>query len=274
MKKIIKCSLVFLMAFSLCACNSDKESSKEEAEQIQTAEKETETENETEVQEEMSEEDIKNPGVKEEPYQKQDVSQEQSNPVNKEETSQKSVFSTNASDYGLDGNNAFVKAAMNHVGKGGICQDVANAISDEAGYPANAYGVVVGFTDWNTVNSKLKIGDAVWYHNLNGQGIDHVAVYLGNGLCLHGNWTNGLGAVASVFQNADSYTLYRYQTKQEASSTSDDTQSQTGFSPEMCEGLSAVDHTIIDEIGSCPDDLLVYCSVEAPDKVDWAGSEY
>lgn len=180
--------------------------------------------------------DAEQPEETEKPEKEEVKVEPKPNPEVKPE-SQKPTASTNASDYGLDGNNAFVKAAMNHVGKTGICQDVANAISNEAGYPASEYNTVVSFTDWNTVNSQLQIGDAIWYHNLNGAGIDHTAVYLGNGQCLQGNWTNGVGVVASAYQNADSYTLYRYGYSAPESGSNEDYEyyDPSQFTPDMCE---------------------------------------
>ena len=212
--------------------------------------------------------DVEQPEETKEPEKEEVKVEPKPTPTTKPEP-QKPTASTNASDYGLDGNNAFVKAAMNHVGKTGICQDVANAISNEAGYPAEEYKLVIGYTNWGEVESRLQVGDGIRYHNLGGRNIEHMAVYLGNGLAFHGNWTDGLGTITSVYQDAESYASYRHSSLFEEINQEEDLNPNGEFNIDMC-WIKATEHVPNYPNDYRFDDLLDYCAVYAPERVDWS----
>ena len=82
--------------------------------------------------------------------------------------------------------------AESYIGMGGWCNEVATAfLSDYYGRPVNI------FDSYSIDASEAQPGDLVEYSN-GGNGTWHVAVYLGNGLALHGNW-NGTTVIESIY---------------------------------------------------------------------------
>ncbi len=82
--------------------------------------------------------------------------------------------------------------AETFVGMSGWCNEVAAAfLSTYYGYSVNIYnGYVIDA-------SEAQPGDLVEYAD-GGNGTWHVAVYLGNGMALHGNW-NGTTVISSIY---------------------------------------------------------------------------
>lgn len=82
--------------------------------------------------------------------------------------------------------------AESYIGMGGWCNEVATAfLSDYLGRPVNI------FDSYSIDPSEAQPGDLVEYAN-GGNNTWHVAVYLGNGLALHGNW-NGTTVIESIY---------------------------------------------------------------------------
>ena len=77
----------------------------------------------------------------------------------------------------------------------GVQQALANAgVSDAYQlWPDQYQGVYGYYTD------SPQAGDLIYYNN-GGRGVDHIAVYIGNGQAVHGNY-NGKTVIASAYQN-------------------------------------------------------------------------
>ncbi len=82
--------------------------------------------------------------------------------------------------------------AEDYIGMGGWCNEVATAfLTDYLGRSVNIYD------SYSVDPSEAQPGDLVEYAN-GGNGMWHVAVYLGDGLALHGNW-NGTTVIESIY---------------------------------------------------------------------------
>ena len=114
-------------------------------------------------------------------------------------------LSTNPEDYGLDPNNEWVIAAMNHVGESGRCDLISGAVWTDVG---TTKPYTYESADWNDIGGCLDVGDEIVYTALNGDtSVNHTAIYLGNGLALQGNWTGGVARVANAYQQANYYAI-------------------------------------------------------------------
>ena len=82
--------------------------------------------------------------------------------------------------------------ALTYLGMSGWCNEVATAFLTEY------YGTSVNIYNGYVIDaSEAQPGDLVEYED-GGKGTWHVAVYLGNGLALHGNW-NGTTVIESIY---------------------------------------------------------------------------
>ena len=122
-------------------------------------------------------------------------------------------LNTDPTVYGLDPDNVWVQEAMKLLGKEGLCMWIAADLYNAAyeilydSWPSSSYAS--GLT-WDAVSAQLEIGDIVYYNYMkSGSNTikSHVAIYLGNGLALHGNWTGGVARISYVYQEAQSYNL-------------------------------------------------------------------
>ena len=95
-------------------------------------------------------------------------------------------------------NQNIVNAAMNLVGvtNGWQCTEVATAALNNAGVAA---GVVWPdqYTQYGYVTDTPVAGNLIYY-NQGGRGQDHIAIYIGNGMAVHGNF-DGQTIVASAY---------------------------------------------------------------------------
>lgn len=100
------------------------------------------------------------------------------------------------SNYG-EGSSDISLLAESYLGMGGSCNEVAQAfLSDYLGYGVNI------FNSYSISYEDARPGDLVEYRD-GGKGNWHVAVYLGNGMALHGNW-NGTTVISSIWVNGAS----------------------------------------------------------------------
>ena len=87
--------------------------------------------------------------------------------------------------------------AQKYIGRAGACNEIANAFIYEL------YGVHVktGYSRQNTyeVNSP-EPGDLVYYYDSSGN-YTHVATYIGNGLVLNGNYSDGRAHITSMYES-------------------------------------------------------------------------
>ncbi len=95
-------------------------------------------------------------------------------------------------------NQNIVNAAMNLVGvtNGWQCTEVATAALNNAGVAA---GVVWPdqYTQYGYVTDTPVAGNLIYY-NQGGRGQDHIAIYIGNGMAVHGNY-DGQTVIASAY---------------------------------------------------------------------------
>lgn len=95
-------------------------------------------------------------------------------------------------------NEAIVNSAMGLVGvtNGMQCTEVATLALQGAGVPC---GVMWPdqYTSLGFATGEPKAGNLIYYYN-GGRGIDHVAIYIGNGMAVHGNY-NGQTVIASAY---------------------------------------------------------------------------
>lgn len=96
-----------------------------------------------------------------------------------------------SSKHGAD----IVKGALNHIGEAMWCTDLASAALNDAGigFPVlwpEQYVNVPGSANIGTDISKAEPGDLIIYERTgaNGAHNDHISVYIGNGLAVHGGW--------------------------------------------------------------------------------------
>ncbi len=82
--------------------------------------------------------------------------------------------------------------ALNYIGMGGWCTDVAQAFINE--YLGSGYNI---FDTYSVSASEAQPGDIIYYSN-SGLGTQHYAVYLGGESALHGNF-NGTTVIRSVY---------------------------------------------------------------------------
>lgn len=89
-------------------------------------------------------------------------------------------------------NTDIMSLAQSYIGMGGWCNEVAQA------FLTDYYGRTVNIYDSYIVSAEeAQPGDLVEYDD-GGNGMWHVAVYLGNGMALHGNW-NGTTVIESIY---------------------------------------------------------------------------
>lgn len=100
-------------------------------------------------------------------------------------------YDTISSKHGAD----IVKGALNHIGEAMWCTDLASAALNDAGigFPVlwpEQYVNVPGAVNIGTDISKAEPGDLIIYERTgaNGAHNDHISVYIGNGLAVHGGW--------------------------------------------------------------------------------------
>lgn len=87
--------------------------------------------------------------------------------------------------------------AQKYIGRGGACNEIANAFIYEL------YGVRVhtGYSRENMYEvDSPEPGDLVYYFNSYG-GYTHVATYIGNGLVLNGNYSDGRAHITSMYES-------------------------------------------------------------------------
>ena len=87
--------------------------------------------------------------------------------------------------------------AQKYIGRAGACNEIANAFIYEL------YGVHVktGYSRQNTYEvSEPEAGDLVYYYDGAGN-YTHVATYLGNGLVLNGNYSDGRAHITSMYES-------------------------------------------------------------------------
>jgi cell wall-associated NlpC family hydrolase len=87
--------------------------------------------------------------------------------------------------------------AQKYIGRAGACNEIANAFIYEL------YGVHVktGYSRQNTYEvSEPEAGDLVYYYDAAGN-YTHVATYLGNGLVLNGNYSDGRAHITSMYES-------------------------------------------------------------------------
>ena len=87
--------------------------------------------------------------------------------------------------------------AQKYIGRAGACNEIANAFIYEL------YGVHVktGYSRQNTYEvSSPEPGDLVYYYDSSGN-YTHVATYIGNGLVLNGNYSDGRAHITSMYES-------------------------------------------------------------------------
>ena len=87
--------------------------------------------------------------------------------------------------------------AQKYIGRGGACNEIANAFIYEL------YGVRVktGYNRQNTYEVSFpEPGDLIYYYDSNGN-YTHVATYIGNGLVLNGNYGDGRTHITSMYES-------------------------------------------------------------------------
>ena len=90
---------------------------------------------------------------------------------------------------GLDMNDSRIKIAYSYEGQEGGCEYIS------AAYLSEAFGISQ-FKGYQV--SEPALGDVIYYYDENNN-FRHEAVYLGNGLALHGNYSNGKAKIASAW---------------------------------------------------------------------------
>ncbi|WP_293697110.1 NlpC/P60 family protein [uncultured Agrococcus sp.] len=93
------------------------------------------------------------------------------------------------------GNQAVVDAALAQLGVNQDCFALMRSAVAAGGYSINSYADV--FALQQVPMSEAKPGDILYYQN-GGRGLQHVAIYLGNGQAVHGGWYGSDTVVASV----------------------------------------------------------------------------
>ncbi len=125
-----------------------------------------------------------------------------------------------ATAFEYDMSNPAVKAVMSMVGEKHRCTEVAEAAVEQAGLSGWrtfeedgwTYRILEpeGFIDLGTKVAKEQIrpGDILYYAD-GGRGESHVAVYVGNGQAVHGNWTtDGTTKLARAFYREPTYIIH------------------------------------------------------------------
>ena len=119
----------------------------------------------------------------------------------KKTETQKVTPTTNASqDASLNAN--IVAAAKSEVGttNGQQCTEVAANALKAAGVDANQVWPDQ-FAQYGTITYDPQPGNLAYY-DLGGRGYDHIAVYIGDGQCVHGNyWVNGTSQTVVASEN-------------------------------------------------------------------------
>lgn len=93
------------------------------------------------------------------------------------------------------GNQAVVDAALAQLGVNQDCFSLMRNAVAAAGYSINSYADV--FALQQVPFSEAQPGDILYYQN-GGRGLQHVAIYIGNGQAVHGGWYGSDTVVASA----------------------------------------------------------------------------
>ena len=135
---------------------------------------------------------------------KVDVWNEEGKQVNAGDSAKPATGTTNPGDY--DRSDPAVAAVLGMVGTPYKCSQVAEAAANARGVTGWVdHGSYSELSPENFLNlgtrvpaSQMRPGDILYYAN-GGWGISHVAVYIGNGMAVHGNFdTNGMTKIASA----------------------------------------------------------------------------
>ena len=94
------------------------------------------------------------------------------------------------------GNETVVQAALAQLGVNQDCFSLMRSATAAAGYNINSYAAV--FALRQVPMSEAKPGDILYYSN-GGRGLQHVAIYLGDGNAVHGGWYGSDTVVASAY---------------------------------------------------------------------------
>ena len=164
-------------------------------------------------------------------------------------------LNTDPTVYGLDPDNVWVQEAMKLLGQSGLCSYIASDLRIAVygsihNIPANV-GELVG-VDWETISENLQVGDSIYYYNMKSGSstiTSHVAIYLGNGLALHGNWTGGVARIASAYQEAEGYALYSTTHTVSSSSCSSCTASSGSSSSSSSEKTEEEKLAVLESVG-------------------------
>ena len=165
----------------------------------------------------------------------------------------------------LDTSDWRIALAYDYEGKAGTCDQIAYQYMSEI-FPEMPNSIV----NYTEVSAKdAQIGDKVVYTSTNG-GVGHQAVYLGNGMALHGNY-NGKTQVGSVYglPNLSEPSFGRPTFTPKETPAPEPTESIQEFNIDMCY-IKATDHMPGYPEDITPDDLLYYCYCNAPKRVDWS----
>lgn len=115
----------------------------------------------------------------------------------REEQRAKEIQAMMASEVSSDVSASAYDFALNYIGMGGWCTDVAQAFID--GYFGSGYNI---FDTYSVSASEAMPGDIIYYSE-SGLGSQHYAVYLGGESALHGNF-NGTTIIRSIYLDGGS----------------------------------------------------------------------
>ena len=126
---------------------------------------------------------------------------------------------------------------------------------------------IVNYTEVSAKDAQ--IGDKVVYTSTNG-GVGHQAVYLGNGMALHGNY-NGKTQVGSVYglPNLSEPSFGRPSFTPKETPAPESSSSSQEFNIDMC-WIKATDHMPNYPNDYRSDALLDYCEIYADERIDWS----
>lgn len=80
----------------------------------------------------------------------------------------------------------------------GVSQDCTALVSNSlAAVGINFHGWPADYLSLGTTTSSPQPGDLIYYQN-GGMGLAHIAVYVGNGMAIHGGWNGGTTALFSA----------------------------------------------------------------------------
>ncbi len=147
-------------------------------------------------------------------------SQTQSSASTQKNSGNPTVAADTTKAYEYDMSHPAVKKVMSMVGKKHLCTEVAQAAVETVGLSGwksfeedgMTYYVLEpeGFLDLGpkVTKDRIQLGDILYYAD-GGRGVSHVAVYIGNGQAVHGNWTkDGVTKVANAFYREPTYIIH------------------------------------------------------------------